>query len=148
MFILDGRTLPLDIPFEHDGIQYPANWLRLATVDERATIGITEEAEPEYYDDRFYWGVGNPKDLDGLKATWSSQVSQTAYSLLFPSDWMVVRSVETSSPLPSDWTTYRSAVRIKAAEVKAAITAVTDVESLISTVIGIDWPASPNGGQL
>jgi len=148
MFILDNKPLPLDLPFEYNEIQYPANWLRLATVEERAALGITEEAEPEAYDDRFYWGIGTPKDLDSLKAAWSAQVDQIAYSLLFPSDWMVVRSVETSAPLPSDWTTYRSAVRIRAAEVKAAITAVADVESLISTVIGIEWPASPNGGQL
>jgi len=148
MFILDNKPLPLDLPFEYNEIQYPANWLRLATVEERAALGITEEAEPEAYDDRFYWGIGTPKDLDSLKAAWSAQTDQIAYSLLFPSDWMIVRSMETSIPAPLDWTTYRSAVRIKAAEVKAAVASATDVESLISTVIGIDWPASPNGGQL
>lgn len=147
MFILDNKPLPLDVPFEHNEIQYPANWLRLATVEERAALGITEEAEPETYDDRFYWGVGLPKDLDGLKVVWAAQIDQIAYTLLFPSDWMIVRSMETSTTAPSDWTTYRSAVRIKAAEVKAAVALATDVESLISAVIGVEWPAVPSGSQ-
>ena len=45
-------------------IQYPANWLRLSTLEEKQAIGITEVADPVAYDDRFYWGVDNPKLLD------------------------------------------------------------------------------------
>jgi hypothetical protein len=65
MFLLDSKPLGLDVPFTTaDGIQYPANWLRLASPAERAAIGITEVADPEPYNDRFYWGPGNPKLLD------------------------------------------------------------------------------------
>ena len=64
MFLLDNKPLGLDVAFTHDGIQYPANWLRLASPAERAAIGITEVADPEPYNDRFYWGPGNPKLLD------------------------------------------------------------------------------------
>jgi hypothetical protein len=64
MFQLDNKPLALDMPFTHGGISYPANWLRLASSQERAAIGITEVADPERYDDRFYWGVGNPKLLN------------------------------------------------------------------------------------
>jgi hypothetical protein len=64
MFQLDNKPLALDVPFTHGGISYPANWLRLASAQERAAIGITEVADPESYDDRFYWGVGNPKQLN------------------------------------------------------------------------------------
>ena len=42
MFTLNGNPLPLDIPFTHEDIQYPANWLRLATPEERAAIGIVD----------------------------------------------------------------------------------------------------------
>ena len=41
MFILDGKPLSPDNAFTHDGINYPANWLRLATPEEREAIGIT-----------------------------------------------------------------------------------------------------------
>jgi len=65
MFLLDNKPLGLDVPFTTaDGTQHPANWLRLASPAERAAIGITEAADPVAYDDRFYWGPGNPKLLE------------------------------------------------------------------------------------
>lgn len=66
MFLLNGNTLPLDRPFSHNGINYPANWLRLSTSQEKSAIGITEQADtPETpYDQRFYWGPNNPKLLN------------------------------------------------------------------------------------
>ncbi len=42
-FKLEGKTLPVDVPFQtSDGTKYPANWLRLTTLDEKKAIGITE----------------------------------------------------------------------------------------------------------
>jgi hypothetical protein len=64
MFQLDNKPLALDAPFTHNEIQYPANWLRLATPEERAAVGITEVADAPVYDDRFYWGVNSPKLLE------------------------------------------------------------------------------------
>lgn len=64
MFLLNGNPISLDVAFTHAEIQYPANWLRLASPEERAAIGITEAADPEPYDQRFYWGPGNPKLLN------------------------------------------------------------------------------------
>jgi hypothetical protein len=64
MFMLNNKPLPIDTAFEVDGIQYPANWLRLTSTAEKVAIGITEVADPESYDDRFYWGVDNPKLLN------------------------------------------------------------------------------------
>ncbi len=64
MFLLNGQPLAMDVPFTHNEIQYPANWLRLASPEERAAIGITEGADPEPYDDRFYWAPGVPKMLE------------------------------------------------------------------------------------
>ena len=47
MFMLNGNPLPIDTPFEVDGIQYPANWLRLTSLAEKVAIGITEVSDPE-----------------------------------------------------------------------------------------------------
>lgn len=150
-FILDGRVLPLDTPFEHDGTSYPANWLRLATPEERAAIGITERPDYPRPDDRFYWVSENPdgtwtaipKDLGGLKSTWTAQMKQTAYTLLLPSDWMVVRQTETGAPVPAGWTTHRAAVRVKAADTVAAIEAAADIDAFIKVVTGTIWPTEP-----
>lgn len=64
MFQLDNKPLGLDIAFTHNEISYPSNWLRLASPEERAAIGITEVADAASYDDRFYWGVNSPKQLE------------------------------------------------------------------------------------
>jgi hypothetical protein len=66
MFLLNDKPLAPDTAFTHDGIQYPNNWLRLASPDERAAIGITEVADPVRVDDRFYWNgdISNPKALE------------------------------------------------------------------------------------
>ena len=152
MFILDNKPLPLDIPFEHDGIRYPANWLRLATPEERAAIGITEVVEQPRPDDRFYWVSGPnedgswtaiPKDLDGLKVTWSAQMQQTAYSMLLPSDWMVVRKTETGTAVAADWTNYREAVRTTCALAIGSLEAAKNIDDFISSVTAVEWPSQP-----
>ena len=58
-FKLDGKPLALDVAFKtSDGTQYPANWLRLASADDKAALKITEVADDPVYDSRFYWGNG------------------------------------------------------------------------------------------
>jgi len=65
MFLLNDKPLAIDTAFTTaDGTQYPSNWLRLASQEDRAAVGITEVADPEPYDDRFYWGPGLPKELE------------------------------------------------------------------------------------
>lgn len=143
MFLLNGSPLALDIPFTANDIQYPANWLRLASPEERAAIGITEAPEPEYYDGMFYWGVGNPKDLTQLKTQWISQTNASANAMLVTSDWMVVRKAETGVNIPANWSTYRAAVRTCASTATASISTCADVTALISVINSIAWPETP-----
>jgi hypothetical protein len=71
MFLLNGNPLAVDTAFTNDGIQYPANWLRLSSAEEKASIGITEVADAVRADDRFYWdgNIANPKALEDVLAT-------------------------------------------------------------------------------
>ena len=62
-FKLDGNPLAVDVAFSHNDINYPANWLRLSTADEKTALGITEVADAPTYDSRFYWGDGTKKTL-------------------------------------------------------------------------------------
>jgi len=66
MFMLNNNPLPVGRAFTANGIQYPANWLRLASAAEKAAIGITEVADPVRADDRFYWNgdINNPKAME------------------------------------------------------------------------------------
>jgi len=44
---LGSRRLALDVAWEHNDVQYPANWLRLSTAQDRAELGILwEDASP------------------------------------------------------------------------------------------------------
>jgi hypothetical protein len=142
MFLLNGQPLPLDTPFEVDGTSYPANWLRLTSIEEKNAIGITEVADTTVtYDDRFYWGVDNPKDLDGLKTNWTAQVKDTANKLLAQTDWMVIRKVERNVDIPTATATYRAAVIAECTRLVAAISSCTDVPSLATVVTTQNWPS-------
>jgi hypothetical protein len=152
MFILDNRVLQLDTPFEHDGTSFPANWLRLATPEMRAAIGITEIPDYPRPDDRFYWVSQNPdgtwtaipKDLAGLKTTWASQFRQTAWTMLDPSDWLVTRKTEIGTDVPADWSSYREAVRTTTQLAITDMEATTDIEAFIASVTSVQWPISPD----
>lgn len=142
MFLLNGQPLQLDTPFEVNGTSYPANWLRLTSIEEKNAIGIIEVADTTVaYDDRFYWGVDIPMDLDVLKTRWSAQVKDTANKLLAQTDWMVIRKVERSVDIPADTVTYRAAVLAECTRLVAAITACTDVPTLATTVTTQNWGA-------
>ena len=69
-FKLNGKTLPIDRGFTHNDIQYPRNWLRQATQEDKAALGITWEADPVRHDDRYYWNgeLDNPKALEDVDA--------------------------------------------------------------------------------
>ena len=63
VFKLNGNPLAVDVAFSHNDIQYPANWLRLSTAEEKTALGITEVADAPTYDSRFYWSNGTAKTL-------------------------------------------------------------------------------------
>jgi hypothetical protein len=133
-FLLNGNPLAVDVPFTVGDVNYPANWLRLSTAQEKKDLNITEVADSPVYDSRFYWDDGTAKALDdvnakdekgnllkdengdqivtlGVKSVLKAQEKDTAGSLLAKYDWYVVRKAEKSTAIPSAITTYRDAVR-------------------------------------
>jgi hypothetical protein len=149
MLQLDGKTLQYDRAFTHNGLSYPANWLRLTTLEEKQAIGIVEVADPVVgvWDRRFYWGVDNPKDLDQLKTTWKQKQNNIASSLLAPSDWRVVKASEvTDYTVESEWTTYRAAVRTACNTRQIEIDNCADVAALKELIDNptTSWPTEPS----
>ncbi len=139
MFLLNNNPLALDVPFTTaDGTQYPANWLRLASAEEKSAIGITEVADPEPYDDRFYWGPNNPKDLDQLKQNMVSQIKSIAGSLLSATDWKIVRASEGVKPVDAETLDKRKAIRDASDANEAAVLACTSVDQLAA--LQMNWP--------
>jgi len=136
MFLLNGVTLPIDACFTDPatGIQYPANWLRLSSPEDRSAIGITEQPEPVWYDQRFYWGPELPKDHGQLVEQWIGQTRATANTLLAPTDWMVIREADNGKPMDAAIKAERQRIREVAGTKVAAINATTTTEELANYV--------------
>ena len=163
MFTVSGKTIQYDRAWTHPdtGVHYPANWLRLTTLAEKQAVGLVEVVNTQSaHDQRFYWGVGNPKQLNdeavldesgndtgevqtGLKTLWKNTQNEIAATLLAPSDWRVVKVLEVNSSfanakaaLPSTWQTYRAAVRTACNTRQAEIDACTTVDELKELLFG------------
>ena len=154
-FKLNGNPLAVDVAFSHNEIQYPANWLRLSTAQEKKDLGITEVADDPVYDSRFYNGDGSGKELNdvnakdaegnllknpdgtqmvilGVKSVLKAQEKVTAGTLLAPYDWYVVRKAEKSTAIPTSITTYRDGVRTACDTREKEIDACSDTAALVT----------------
>ena len=145
-FKLNGNPLAVDVAFSHNDIQYPANWLRLSTAEEKTAIGITEVADAPTYDSRFYNSSGSRKALDdktetingveyktlGVKSILKAQEKETARSLLSRYDWYVVRKAEKSTAIPSSISTFRDGVRTACDTREKEIDACSDTAALVT----------------
>jgi hypothetical protein len=149
-FLLDGKTIQQGVAFtDADGNQYPANWLNLSSAEEKEAIGITEVADPEIFDNRFYWDAGLPKALDdkeeedeegnksitkGLKTNFISQIKDTTNKLLASTDWYVIRKAERNIDIPTDIADKRNAIITESNRLETEINKVKDVEALIEVL--------------
>lgn len=145
MFIFHGQPLSPDVAFTdpETGVQYPANWLRLASPEEREAIGITEVPDPEPYDQRFYWGPGLPKDHGQLVEQWTAQTRTTAGTLLQPTDWMVIREADNGTATPTDIKEWRQSIREATGAKNTAIEATINTDELAAYITGTDYPIWP-----
>lgn len=150
------------IPFSWDGVDYPGNWIQLASPEQRSSIGICDVVYGQQESDQYYWVQQNapvynaqtnqvdvtftctPKNLTDIKANAFNQVNQIAYSILFPTDWMVVKSVETSTPINPDWNTWRASIRATADQTRTAVTGAADVAAVQTIMSNIVWAKSPS----
>ena len=155
-FKLNGNPLAVDVAFSHNDINYPANWLRLSTAEEKTAIGITEVVD-DYttYDSKFYWNDGTAKTLTdtnevdengdplldengdqvvtlGVKSVLKAEEKATAGSLLARYDWYVVRKAEKSTAIPTAITTYRDGVRTACNTRETEITNCANTAALVT----------------
>ncbi len=158
-FKLNGNPLAVDVPFTvgtgENAVNYPANWLRLSTAEEKAAIGITEVEDPKVYDSRFYWNDGTAKtvadvyEVDengdpvlnengdqvvtlGVKSILKAEEKQIAKTLLNNYDWQVVRKAEKGIELDSDVVTYRDGIRTAYTTRKTEIDNCADTAALVT----------------
>ena len=152
MFTVSGKTIKYDVAWTHPdtGVQFPANWLRLTSLAEKEAVGLVEVTTPaaEVYDQRFYWGVGNPKDHAQLQELWISKTKEIAGSLLNQFDWYVVRQAETGKAIPQEVLDYRAAVRTQSDNREVMINGTADTDALAAVITSdfggmFPWPRGP-----
>ena len=141
MFIFNNQPLSPDSAFTDPatGTQYPANWLRLASPEERAAIGITEVPDPVPYDQRFYWGPELPKDHTQLVEQWTAQTRTTANTLLVPTDWQVIREADNGKLMSAETKADRQFIREAAGSKIEAINATTTTAELAAYITSNDY---------
>lgn len=175
MWQYDGTTIGAGKSWtDSNGIQHPSNWMNWSDAEKKAA-GMTEVADPQPYDNRFYHGRdssgdliakslvdvnatdengknlldenGNQVVIEGLRTVCKNTVKRQANSLLVPTDWYVVRKAEDSSAsIPNNVATYRAAVRTKSGQIEAAIDAAADLAALMALFdTPVDADNNPTG---
>ena len=149
---------------DSNGVQHPSSIFSNWSKDELANIGFYPVNNATPADIRFYRngaasysfsdGVvtetisSTALNVDNLITNYKMDIDKRAYDLLQPSDWMVVREIETGVSITDDWKTYRAGVRTKAAEMRTAVSAVTSVGELKDLHVDYDTDSSIASGIL
>ena len=159
-YLINGQPVNIRVEyFRADGVRYD-NLLNPAV---RAKLGVVENNDPdpfepveEWYDQRFYWGVNNPKQLEditvtpeeegrepyvqkGMKSNWIFQIKDTAGKLLAQTDWMVIRKMERNIDIPADVVAKRAAIVAECNRLETDILNSPNVESFIDVVMNQKW---------
>ncbi len=151
--------VPAGTAFEWDDVQYPANWCNLSTPEEKAAIGMVDVVYGSQPSDVYYWisqdapvytgtvveinYTATPKDLAQCQTNDVNATNAAAYSILLPTDWMVVKAVETGGTVAPAWNTWRQEIRTQCETQVAAISACTNVAEL-AALPPVQWALDPN----
>lgn len=135
-FLLNGQPISAGRSFvDADGNQYPNTWTSVLSQEQKDALGIVWVPDPEPVDTRFYWDHNLPKRLEdepavdkngdpvldadgqqiinrGLKTEWIAQQKEIAASLFAPTDWYIIRKVDTGIDIPASVQQYRDSVRL------------------------------------
>ena len=166
--IVDGsinKIFKVPEAFKHPttGIQYPRNWLNLATDSEKASVGFIEVTYSGSHKDGEYYinSESSPvydaskgtvvitksstaRNVADLKTSKKEAASSNAYNLLQSTDWYVVRKEEIGTAIPSNVTAYRTAVRLVCNSLKTAITNASDLDALAALYSNATGISDPN----
>tara|TARA_E500000178_G_C16843346_1_gene671627 strand:- start:62 stop:913 length:852 start_codon:yes stop_codon:yes gene_type:complete len=160
--IVDGsinRIFKVPEAFTHPttGIQYPSNWLTLATAQEKKDVGFIEVTiNGSYKDDKYYLDQESSpvydasagtvtitrsavaRNLAQLQKEFKASITQKAWVNIGETDWYVIRKQETSTAIPAKITAFRTATRLVANSHKTAVDNASDVDELAATYNNAD----------
>jgi len=86
---------------------------------------------------------GNQLVTLGVKSSLKNEVKSQQASLLFQTDWAVVRKADKGTAIPSNIQTYRDAIRTKATEMETAIDNAADTDAV--EALFLKWTTDSDG---
>jgi|TARA_B110000902_G_C13887666_1_gene429243 hypothetical protein len=135
---------------DDNGITHPSNW-QIWSDSDKAAAGVTEIVLDATPDSRLYtWThaingsiTTTAIALATVKANFTTSIKSQQESLLYKTDWAVVRRAEKTTAIPSNIATWRDAIRAKATAMEDAIDGAANtaaVQVLIDNGSLTDWP--------
>ena len=130
MWQYNGEVIKTAKEMVINDVRYPKQIFKDA--DLLTELGITSYTPEELPDQRYYWDTtDNPKDVTELKKNMIAKVKAQVGARLSQTDWMVVRATEGGTAVPSDVTTYRTAIRTEGNTKETEINALTTIDNII-----------------
>lgn len=130
----EGTRVGYGQPFTTGDLQYPGNWLRLSTAEEKKLIGLTiveeEVRARKNFDPRWEMSDGTPIPLEQIKKDMQEAAKQVAGRRLRETDWYVTRAAEGIKPIPEGIQAERQAIRDECDKECARILSATSVDEL------------------
>ena len=131
MWQYNGEVIKTAKEMVINDVRYPKQIFKDA--DLLAELGITSYTPEAVADQRYYWNTtDNPKDVAELKKGMIAKVKEQVGARLSQTDWMVVRATEGGTAVPSDVTTYRTAIRAEGNTKEPEINALTTIDDIIA----------------
>jgi hypothetical protein len=100
-----------------------------------------------WFNSAFIWSLFDPSQpLAESKSTSIDWVNSTAYSILQPTDWYVIRESETGTPIPPNWNSWRETIRQEANAKNAGVAGCNSTEELLSYTLSPNfntWAPAP-----
>jgi len=129
MWQYNGEVIKTPKEMVINDVRYPKQIFKDA--DFLAELGITSY-EPEIFDNRYYFAVDVARDVADLKKNMIAKVKEQVGARLSQTDWMVIRATEGGTAVPSDVTTYRTAIRTEGNTKETEINALTTIDDVIA----------------
>jgi hypothetical protein len=130
-------VLPFDIPIGYASLEglganqtnYVANNIILDyTAQQQATKANKPIYNCAWNNSTFVWN--DTRTFEKQNSDAEDLAIATRDALLSQSDWIVIRAVDQETPIPTDWQTYRQALR--------------DITNQTGYPLNIVWPVAPN----
>lgn len=131
MFILGNKQLFFDSPFEYNDVQYPSNWLRLSTPEDREALGIVEVPDSPVLDYNFYNVDGTERPLTEIKSNFKQSLNSIASQRLTSTDWYFIRKFDRDIDVPQTIKDQRQEILAKLNRAETEVDKPTTVQEFI-----------------